>query len=527
MKLPAWLSRFFTRPAAPAKAASGQRMYAGAKSGRLMFSAPTGSANTELYSSLATLRARSRALCRDVVYAKRARTVVVNNVIGQGMGIQAQVMNNRKRLMDEVNDPIEHAWRQWSLADTCHTGGSLHFGDLERGRHGRGVRSRRSADPPASRPLRRRPHPPGPGTHRSRAPGRRFRDQAPGRRPRHPGRGARRLRPPGGLLHPPPAPQRDAPHPWPPTRRDPARAGRRHHPPQDHRTLAPDPRRALAACRHHPPQPVGRVRGSRRGGRPHRRLKSRILREPGRRPLRPGRRRRKRHPQRHRRSRRVHQPAARLQVQQLGPELPQRGVRPLHPQHPARHRRRRGRQLRKPVARLQPEQLQQQPPGPAGRPGPVAHPASLVDPRLPRTPARPMVAGRRAVPRRAHRHDGLRQRPRPLRSLQVQGARLELGGPHQGSGRLQGSRTGRLHHQNPGHRHDRRRRRPGRRHPRTPARAGHARRRRPGNRHHPRRRTRAGPGARAPAEPDNEDEEDDPDAGGQPARVYTFKRDHE
>ena len=132
MKLPAWLFRFFTRPAAPAAKSSAARMYAGAKSGRLMFSAPTGSANTELYSSLATLRARSRALCRDVVYAKRARTVVVNNVIGQGMGIQAQVMNNRKRLMDEVNDPIEHAWRQWSLADTCHTGGSLHFGDLER-----------------------------------------------------------------------------------------------------------------------------------------------------------------------------------------------------------------------------------------------------------------------------------------------------------------------------------------------------------------------------------------------------------
>ena len=95
MKLPAWLSRFFTRPAAPTRAAAGQRMYAGAKSGRLMFSAPTGSANTELYSSLSTLRARSRALCRDVVYAKRARTVVVNNVIGQGMGIQAQVMNNQ------------------------------------------------------------------------------------------------------------------------------------------------------------------------------------------------------------------------------------------------------------------------------------------------------------------------------------------------------------------------------------------------------------------------------------------------
>ena len=115
MKLPAWISRVFIRPAAtrPAAQATGQRLYAGAKNGRLMFSAPTGSANSELYSSLGTLRARSRALCRDVVYAKRARTVVVNNVIGQGMGLQAQVINNRKRLLDEINDPIESAWEQW------------------------------------------------------------------------------------------------------------------------------------------------------------------------------------------------------------------------------------------------------------------------------------------------------------------------------------------------------------------------------------------------------------------------------
>jgi lambda family phage portal protein len=129
VKLPAWIGRVFTRPAAKS---SGKRMYAGAKNGRLMFSAPTGSANSEIYTSLTTLRARSRALCRDVVYAKRARTVVVNNVIGQGMGMQAQVSNNRKRLMGEVNDPIESAWEQWCKADTCHTGGGLHFGDLER-----------------------------------------------------------------------------------------------------------------------------------------------------------------------------------------------------------------------------------------------------------------------------------------------------------------------------------------------------------------------------------------------------------
>lgn len=126
-----WMTRWFTRKPKPAPG-QGQRAYAGAKSGRLLFSAPTSSANAELYTGLAILRNRSRALCRDVVYAKRARAVVVNNVIGQGVGMQAQVMNNRQRLVDEVNDPIETAWEAWSQPDTCHTGGTLHFSDLER-----------------------------------------------------------------------------------------------------------------------------------------------------------------------------------------------------------------------------------------------------------------------------------------------------------------------------------------------------------------------------------------------------------
>ena len=89
----------------------GQRMYAGAKGGRTMFVASGGSADSELSSSLATLRNRARALCRDVVYAKRAKTIVVNNVIGQGVGLQAQIKNNRERLVKELNDPIEKAGR--------------------------------------------------------------------------------------------------------------------------------------------------------------------------------------------------------------------------------------------------------------------------------------------------------------------------------------------------------------------------------------------------------------------------------
>lgn len=125
-----WLDRLLNR--APAPKQQSKRLYAGAKGGRLMFTAPSSSANAELHSSLPSLRNRSRALVRDVVYAKRAKTVVQNNVIGSGVGMQAQVTNRRRRLLTEINDAIESAWCDWARADTCHTGGTLHFADFER-----------------------------------------------------------------------------------------------------------------------------------------------------------------------------------------------------------------------------------------------------------------------------------------------------------------------------------------------------------------------------------------------------------
>lgn len=110
-----------------------RRTYAGAKTGRLMFTAATSSADQELYSSLRVLRDRSRALVRDVVYAARAKAVTVNNVIGQGVGMQGQVKQLRgDKLLTKVNAGIERAWRDWSLAEHCHTGAALHFADLER-----------------------------------------------------------------------------------------------------------------------------------------------------------------------------------------------------------------------------------------------------------------------------------------------------------------------------------------------------------------------------------------------------------
>ncbi len=111
------------------------RMYQSAKSNRLTagWSPSTTSADSELVQSLQALRARCRQLVRDGSYAKRARTVVVNNVVGTGIGLQAQVKGKTgKILKNGVNDEIEDAWGEWGSADSCHTGGRLSFMALER-----------------------------------------------------------------------------------------------------------------------------------------------------------------------------------------------------------------------------------------------------------------------------------------------------------------------------------------------------------------------------------------------------------
>lgn len=120
---------------APAAAGrTGLRMYGGARQTKTTgyFGSSSTSADAELNASLAALRNRSRQMVRDSGYAKRAKEVIVNNVIGSGVGMQAQVMGVRGELNTRVNDGIEAAWREWCRADACHTGGALHFGDLER-----------------------------------------------------------------------------------------------------------------------------------------------------------------------------------------------------------------------------------------------------------------------------------------------------------------------------------------------------------------------------------------------------------
>lgn len=78
------------------------------------------------------MRGRARSLVRDASYAKQAMRLVINNVVGTGIGMQSQVRSSRGRLFDRVNDDIESTWREWCRASSCHTGGVLQFASMER-----------------------------------------------------------------------------------------------------------------------------------------------------------------------------------------------------------------------------------------------------------------------------------------------------------------------------------------------------------------------------------------------------------
>lgn len=117
-----------------AKATTSKRAYAGAAMGRLNsdWTALNTSADSEIIGSLRILRARSRELLRDNEYAKAAVRTIKNNVIGSGIGMQAQVKTAGGKLLDKVNDSIEDAWEAWTEKDTCDPAGKLSFADMER-----------------------------------------------------------------------------------------------------------------------------------------------------------------------------------------------------------------------------------------------------------------------------------------------------------------------------------------------------------------------------------------------------------
>lgn len=116
-----------------------QRIYAGAKMSRLNADWTTGngsSQDAETRASLSVLRGRTRQLVRDNDWAKNALRAIQNNVIGTGIGMQAQVKMRRQRagkvMNDDLNTAIENAWLQWCKRENCHVSGTLSFSDIER-----------------------------------------------------------------------------------------------------------------------------------------------------------------------------------------------------------------------------------------------------------------------------------------------------------------------------------------------------------------------------------------------------------
>lgn len=120
------------------KAAAAKRGFQAAQYNRLVNDWQTSSASidAELRGSLKTLRNRTRDLCKNNDYAKNALRAIENNVVGQGIRLQAQVTQNNGRnagkLNDKVNSAIESAWADWCRKDSCHTAGTLSFQDIER-----------------------------------------------------------------------------------------------------------------------------------------------------------------------------------------------------------------------------------------------------------------------------------------------------------------------------------------------------------------------------------------------------------
>lgn len=118
-----------------AQAAPRRRMYQGAQFSRLTADWVTSntSADSEVYGSAQKLRDRARQLCRDNDYARQALRAIEGNVIGQGIPFQSQVRMQRGGKLDTgINDAIEAAWKRWTSAHHCHTGGKLSFADIER-----------------------------------------------------------------------------------------------------------------------------------------------------------------------------------------------------------------------------------------------------------------------------------------------------------------------------------------------------------------------------------------------------------
>lgn len=123
-----------TRTAAPMV----KRQYAGAAYNRLLsdWIASSTSQDAESRMAIRTLRNRVREMARNNDYVSNALRAISNNIVGNGVKLQSQVMRSRGpgagQLDSNLNRIVEDAWCKWHSARNCHTAGILSFAEIER-----------------------------------------------------------------------------------------------------------------------------------------------------------------------------------------------------------------------------------------------------------------------------------------------------------------------------------------------------------------------------------------------------------
>lgn len=101
------------------------RYFAGAQLSRFVdFSTVLESAHRARLRDLAKLRAHSRDLSANNVYAKRFLELVSTHLVGpDGIGFESEIVGNMGRPKEDLNDAIEAAWEDWGRS--CTTDGRL------------------------------------------------------------------------------------------------------------------------------------------------------------------------------------------------------------------------------------------------------------------------------------------------------------------------------------------------------------------------------------------------------------------
>ncbi len=111
-----------------------KRTYQGARHNNLTadWLSPSTSEDSEIASSLSSLRDRARQLARDTPQGKSILKTLSTNIVGTGVRLQSEVkMRSRDERDGKINAAIEELWDVCKEARYFHTGGTLSFQDME------------------------------------------------------------------------------------------------------------------------------------------------------------------------------------------------------------------------------------------------------------------------------------------------------------------------------------------------------------------------------------------------------------